>query len=306
VTGVPEARFDEHLRATLYGLHPYGVPVLGWPDEEQRLTAQDITTFYHTWYAPNNAILIVAGDVTAAQLAPLLQRYYGSIPARPVPARHRLTAPRPQGGQRLVMQAPHVRKPLWKRIYLAPSYNAGDTRHVYALQVLVELLAEEQVGLLYRSLVAEQRLATAVGVDYIPDSVGVTDVTVYAAPVPGVDVAVLERAIAQALEAVVAQGVSRTEVQRAQRRLQRQAPSVRAYGHITGEPLGMALATGRTLVEVGQWRERIAAVTQEQVHAAAQAVLRAERSVTGVLLPAAASDAARGKRARSISRECTL
>jgi zinc protease len=147
VTSVPEARFDEHLRATLYGPHPYGVPVLGRPDEEQRLTAQDITTFYHTWYAPNNAILIVAGDVTATQLAPLLQRYYGSIPARPVPARHRLTAPRPQGGQRLVMQAPHVRKPLWKRIYLAPSYNAGDTRHVYALQVLVELLAEEQVGL---------------------------------------------------------------------------------------------------------------------------------------------------------------
>lgn len=286
ITDVPEARFDENMRAALYAKHPYGVPVLGWPDEVQRLTALDVHNFSQTWYSPNNAILVVAGDITAARLAPLAQQYYGSIPARPVSARGRPTAPGPDGGQRLVVQDPHVRIPLWARMYLAPSYNAGETRHVYALQVLVQILTGEPTGRLYRSLVVQERLATKVGVDYLPDSLDVTDFTVHAMPAPGVEVADLETAIDRELDAVVAKGVSRAEVIRAQQRMQGQVIFARKHGREVAEQLGMALVTGRSLADLEHWRKRIAAVTQEQVQEAARAMLRVERSVTGTLLPA--------------------
>ena len=301
-TNGPEARFDERLRATFYGTHSYGVPILGWPDEVEKLTAHDVTTFYHTWYAPNNALLIVAGNITTARLKPLVQRYYGNILARPMPLRHRLTVPDSPGGQPLVMQDPLVHKPVWQRMYLAPSYSAGETKHAYALQVLEEILAGEPMSRLSRHLVVEKRLATAIDVEYLPDTLGSTDFTVRALLAPGVDRRALEEALKSELEIVTTKGVSQAEVIRAQRRLQGHAPLRRDHGHEVAETLGIALTTGRTLAEVEQWRERIAAVTEAQVHEAARAVLREERSVTGLLLPAA-SDAVRVKGCRLSSKE---
>ena len=138
IDDVPEMRLDLHLRALLYDTHPYGVPVLGWPEEVARLTPQDVITFHHTWYAPNNAMLIIAGDITATRLVPLVHQYYGGIPARDVPTRQRPHVSAPPARPRLVMQEPHVRTPVWQRSYRAPSYHTGETQHAYALHVLGE------------------------------------------------------------------------------------------------------------------------------------------------------------------------
>lgn len=291
IADVPEMRLDLHLRALLYPKHPYGVPVLGWPEEVSRLTTQDVTTFHHTWYAPNNAMLIIAGDITAARLVPLVQQYYSSLPARAVPARQRPLASELPEKPRLVMQEPHVRAPVWKRSYLAPTYHAGEAQHGYALQVLGEVMAGEATGLLYRHLVMQKRLATAIDVAYIPDSLGVTEFAVHATPASGVEVGALEQAIDQALAAVVARGVSHTDVRQAQQRLRCQPPFAGAPALAGADTLGMVLTTGRTLADMANWQAQIAAVTPTQVHAAAQAVLRAEQSVTGILLPVAAGDA---------------
>jgi zinc protease len=216
IDDVPEMRLDLHLRALLYPTHPYGVPVLGWPEDVARLTAQDVTTFHRTWYAPNNALLIVAGDITTAWLVPLVHQYYGRLPARPVPTRQRPLTSGPPARPRLVVQEPYVRAPMWKRSYLAPSYHAGEAQHGYALQVLGEILAGEATGRLSRHLVGQKRLATAIDVDYIPDSLGETEFALHAAPAPGVKIEALEQAINQALAAIVTRGVSHTEVRQAQ------------------------------------------------------------------------------------------
>jgi len=136
----------------------------------------------------------------------------------------------------------------------------------------------------------QTRLATAIAVDYMPDSLGETEFALRATPAPGVTIEALELAIDQALAAVVAHSVSLTVVRQAQQRLRCQPPlaGVPALGGI--DTLGIALTTGRTLADVAHWRARIAAVTPSQVHAAAQAVLRAERAVTGVLLPVAGGE----------------
>ena len=290
IDDVPEMRLDLHLRALLYDTHPYGVPVLGWPDEVARLTPQDVITFHHTWYAPNNAMLIIAGDITATRLVPLVHQYYGGIPARDVPTRQRPHVSAPPARPRLVMQEPHVRTPVWQRSYRAPSYHAGETQHAYALHVLGEILAGEATGRLARHLVGQKRLATAVHVDYMPDSLGVTEFTFHTTPAPGVEIEALEQAIDQALAEVVARGVSSTDVRQAQQRLRCQPPLPAIPALAGADTLGMVLTTGRTLADLARWQAHIAAVTPSQVHAAAQAVLRAEQSVTGVLLPVAAGD----------------
>ena len=292
IDNVPEMRLDLRLRAMLYDAHPYGVPVLGWPDEVSRLTTQDVITFHRSWYAPNNALLIVAGDITATRLVPLVHQYYGRLPTRPVPTRQRpLLAAGMPARSRLVIQEPHVRTPKWQRSYLAPSYHAGEAQHAYALQILGEILAGEATGRLSRHLVGQKRLATAITVDYLPDSLGVTEFALHATPVSGVEVGALEQAIDRALAAVVARGVSYTDVRQAQQRLRCQPPFAGTPALAAADALGRVLTTGRTLADMAYWQAQIAAVTPTQVHAAAQAVLRAEQSVTGILLPIAARDA---------------
>jgi zinc protease len=291
IDDVPAMRLDVHLRALLYPTHPYGIPVLGRPDEVARLTTQDVATFHHTWYTPNNALLIVVGDITAVQMMPLVQQYYGRIPARPVPPRQRALAAGPPAQPRLVMQEPHGRAPVWQRSYLAPSYHAGEAQHAYALQVLGEILGGEATGRLARHLVGQKRLATALDVAYIPDSLGMTEFLLSATPAPGVTIEVLEQVIDQALAAVVERGVGQTDVRQAQQRLRRQPPWPGLPARARADTLGIALTTGRSLADMARWHAHIAAVTPSQVHAAAQAVLRAEQSVTGVLVPIATGGA---------------
>ena len=291
IDNVPERRLDLYLRALLYDTHPYGVSVLGWPEEVARLTPQDVTTFHHTWYAPNNAMLIIAGDITATRLAPLVHQYYGIIPARDVPSRQRPRVSALPARPWLVMLEPHLRTPVWTRSYRAPSYHAGETPHAYALHVLGEILAGEATRRLTRPLVGHKRLATAVHVDYMPDRLGVTEFTLHTTPAPGVEIEVLEQAIDQALAEVVARGVSPTDVHQAQQRLRCQPPLPGIPALAGADILGMGLTTGRTLTELARWQAYITAVTPSEVRAAAQAVLRVEQSVTGVLLPVAAGNA---------------
>jgi zinc protease len=291
-SNLPEMHFDEQMRAVLYGAHPYGVPVLGWPDDVQRLTVLDVDQFYRTWYAPNNAMLIVAGDIPVAQLKSLVYSAYNSILPRVIPRRHRPSLPQQYSGQPLVMKDSQVCEPVWQRMYRAPSYNAENTTQVYALQLLAEILAGEPMGRLYRRLIMQKHLAAEIHVEYLPDSVDVTDLSMRAMIAPGVAVTALEKAIDRELAAVMTTGVTSTEVKEARRRLQSDAALMANHSREVAEKLGIALTTGRTLADVEQWWTRLAAVTAEQVQEAARAVLQADRSVTGVLLPVAANAAA--------------
>ena len=124
----PHAKLGEQMRAALYLNHQYGQPIIGWEHEIQRLSTDNVTAFYRRYYAPNNAILVVAGDITAEELRPLAEKYYGAIPARPVPPRIRPMEPPPTAARRVIFETPDVRQPALIRNYLAPSYTAGENR----------------------------------------------------------------------------------------------------------------------------------------------------------------------------------
>jgi zinc protease len=304
----PGARLGEQLNATQFYHHPYRLPVIGWRHEMETYSREDALAFYRAWYAPNNAVLIVAGDIDAAELRPLAEKYYGAIPARPVPARARVQEPPQDARREVVLSDPRVQQPYWLRSYLAPSFSAGASEHAYPLEVLSEILGGTSTSRLYRSLVIEQKLATSAGAYYRGTALDLTTFRVYATPRPGVSLDELEAAVEAELDRLEAQPITDQEVARATQRLVAEATYAQDSLSSAVRSFGAALATGRTVEDVEAWPERIAAVTADQINRAAEQVFRPERSVTGRLvpapeqtaaaapLPAAAPEAATGER----------
>jgi zinc protease len=306
----PAARLEEGVQASLYQNHPYGVPIIGWEHEIKSLSTEDALDFYGRHYAPNNAILIVSGDITAEELKPLAEKYYGVLPAGDVPLRLRPHEPDQKTARRVVLKDKRVRQPSWSRTYLAPSYasatNPGSASALkeekvspYALDVLAEILGGGATSRLYRSLVMGQGVtgkgvAASAGAYYDGDRLDGGSFTIYGTPLPGGGLAVLEKAMTKELHGLLEGEVSGDEVEKARQRLRAEAIYARDSLFNPGRVLGVALTTGRSVADVEAWPERITAVTTDEVLAAARAVLRDEISVTGELLPEAVPDSTTG------------
>ncbi len=281
----PGARLAEQLAAAQFLHHPYGTPVIGWRHEIEGYTREDSLNFYRTWYAPNNAILLVAGDIDAAELRSLAETYYGVIPAREIPERVRVQEPPQTAAREVTLKDPRVRQPSLIRSYLAPSFSSGETEHAYPLTVLADILGGTSTSRLYRSLVIEQQIATSAGAYYRGSALDLGTFRVYASPKPGTDLDALEAALDAELRRLAEEPITEEDVSRATQRLVAEAVYARDSMSGAVRSFGIALTTGRTVEDVEAWPERIAAVTAEQVNAAAAAVLRPESSVTGRLLP---------------------
>jgi hypothetical protein len=125
----PRALLDYRMHTVLYRDHPYGIPGLGWPQEMDSITPEEAIAFYRLWYAPNNAIVLVYGDITVEEVKPLIEKYYGGIPARAIPARRMPNEVMPKEAQSVVINDNRASESIWRRSYLAPSYTAGATEH---------------------------------------------------------------------------------------------------------------------------------------------------------------------------------
>ncbi len=286
VENSPDSLLDEQMEAALYLTSSYHHPVIGWRTDIENYKLKDVVDFHRLWYAPNNAILVVAGDITADRLKPLAEKYYGSIPARPVPERHRAEEPPPVAARTVELRDPDVHEPSWNRLYLAPSYHQGEARFAYPLQVLAEILGDGATSRLYKSLVVDQKLAASASASYDPDVLGRTSFSFDASPRPGVPMDRLQAGIVGQIQAITTSGVTADEVDQAKHRLQAAVAYAKDSYHTGARVLGQSLATGQTVAEEEAWPQRIAAVTADQVNEAARHVLRDERSVTGLLLPA--------------------
>ena len=281
----PAALLQEQLRATLFLHHPYRIPTIGWEIEIRKLGTADALAYYRDWYAPNNAILVVAGDVEEAEVQTLAARYFGAVAAHPVAQRARVGEPEHHAAARIEMKSARAAEPSWRRLYLAPSYRAGDTRHAYPLEVLAEILGGGATSRLYKALVLDRELALSVDASYDPGAIDLATFDLSAAPKPGVPVAELEAAVDGELRRILEQGVSDDEVRRAEERMG--AAAAYAQDSLSGpaDIIGAALAIGQTLDDVEAWPERIGRVTAEEIAAAARDVLVERNSATGILLP---------------------
>ena len=281
----PGSLLGEQLNAAQFLHHPYRLPVIGWMHEMAGYTREDALSFYETWYAPNNAILVVAGDVTAEELRPLAERTYGQIPAREIPERVRVAEPPQLAGRRLEMMDPRVRQPSLVRSYLAPSFGSAEAGEAYALEVLAELFGSGGTSRLYKTIVVEKGLAAGIGAYYRGTSLDATTFRIYASPRPGISLNDLESAVNEEIALLLENGVSEDELARVKKRMLAEAVYARDSLSGAARVFGMALTTGQSVEDIEAWPERISAVTVEQVNTAAREVLDTARSVTGRLLP---------------------
>ncbi len=285
VDNQPRALLSEQMRAALYTRHPYGTPLIGWLDEMRKLSLEDAKTFYRNYYAPNNAILIVSGDITAEKLKPLAEKYYGSIPSHPIPARIIPDEPEALAERRVTLYDKRVQKPEFLRFYLAPSQTYGETKYAYALSVLSEILGGGPTSRMYQNLVVDSQLASFASSSYDELGRGPIYLSLHAVPKPGVSLAQIEEAINTVVKTIVAQGITREELERTKRSLRADTLYSRDGFRTFAYAYGQALATGLPVSYVEQWDNKIDAVTLDDVKAAAAYVLQARKSVTGLLEP---------------------
>ena len=284
VDNEPSAQLDEQRNAVLFLNNHYRLPAIGWLSEMRGLTAEDARRFYATWYAPNNAVLVIAGDVDVARVRALAETYYGPIPSHPVPAHEAFAEPPKVAATRLEMTSGHVATPEWSRSYLASSYTEAGGKPADALTVLAEILGGGESARLYQALVVQKKLAVSASAGYDPNR-GAGSFNIDAEPRDGVSVADLEAAAAAEIRRLLSEGVSATEVDRVKQRLQASALYSRDSLSGVARIIGASLVAGRSLDEVQAWPERIGAVTPEDVMAAARQVLKDDTAVTAVLLP---------------------
>jgi zinc protease len=283
----PGGKLREMMQATLFLNHPYRIPVIGWEHEIHQLSTETALAFYRRWYAPNNAVLVVGGDITAAELRPLAEKYYGAVPAHAVPERKRVAEPPQHAPRRLTLKSPQVSQPGISISYLAPSYNSAENEHPYALQILDQILGGGATSRLFRRLVVEQAIAASAGSGYGATAYDLGTFDLRASPRPGGDIAELEAALRAEIARLLDDGVTEAEVASAKRRLRAGAIFARDSLGTGPNIFGRMLATGGSVADVEAWPERIGAVTVEQVDDAAREVFQDNRSVTGLLLPAA-------------------
>lgn len=279
----PSGVLNETLTANLYLTHPYRRPIIGWEPEIKQLTYEDALAFYRRWYMPNNAIVVVAGDVDPAAVLALAEETYGKVPAGELPERLALVEPDQRAPRRVVYKDKRVRQPNWRRLYVAPAYDGAD-KTPYALNVLTEIIGGE-TGRLHKSLVLEQKKALSAGFWFDGRGRDYGTSGLFGLPADGVDLADLETAFDAEVAKLLKHGVTETEVADAKRRLVAQAIFARDSLDGPARVIGGALATGQTVEDVEAWPERIDAISKADVDAAIKALFRLNWSATGWLMP---------------------
>src|SRR5450432_1674747 len=286
VANNPEARLTEQIMAALYLNHPYGRPVIGWHQEIEKLDREDALAFYRRFYAPNNAILVIAGDVDAKDVRPPAERTFGEVAAQPaIPTlRLRPQEPEPAAPRTVTLSDPRVEQPGMRRYYLVPSAATAAAGESPALDVLAQLMGGGSNSYLYRALVVDKPLAVNANAGYQGTSLDATQFMISVSPKPGVEFAQVEQVVDGVISDVGQNAVRAEDLERVKTQLIAEAIYAQDNQATLARWYGGALTTGLSIADIRSWPDRIRAVTADQVRAAAQKWLDKKRSVTGYLI----------------------
>lgn len=281
----PRSLFSEQMGAVQYFNHRYGVPIIGWKHEMEELGLDDALAFYSTYYAPNNAILIVSGDVDPAEVRRLAEKYYGAIPANPdLPERVRTQEPPQTAARRVTFKDPRVAQPYISRSYLAPERDSGAQEEAAALVLLAEILGGGTTSYLTERLQFDSDIAVYSAAFYNGTSLDDTTFDLIVVPKDGVTLEDAQQAMDQALGDFIRDGVDPEQLDRI--KMQMRAAQIYARDNVDSiaNRYGRALTTGLTVEDEQAWPDVLQAVTGDEIVAVAREVLRPESSVTGWLM----------------------
>lgn len=284
----PRALVHEKMTATAYQSHPYRRPVIGWMNDLENMNVSDAKEWYDRWYAPNNAVLVVVGDVNPKEVFVLAQKYYGQIKSRPLlplDKRKPQTEPLQVGIKRITVKAP-ARLP-----YLAMGYHAPVLRNPatdwepYALEMLAGVMDGNESARLNKELVRERRIASSAGAGYDSTARGPGMFYLDGTPSEGRTVADLEAALRGEVEKLVRDGVTEEELARVKAQV--------VAGHVfqldsmayQAMQIGQLESIGLSYRDVDTMLKKLQAVTAEQVRDVAKKYLKDDSLTVAILDP---------------------
>ena len=281
----PSALFREQMSAAQYLNHRYGTPVIGWMHEMRELDLQDALDFYSLYYSPNNAILVVSGDVEPDDVRVLAEQYYGVIPANPdLPERLRTQEPPQTAERRMTFRDPRVAQEYVSRSYLAQERDSGDQKTAAALTLLAEILGGGTTSYFAEKLQFDAPVATYAAAFYSGLSLDDTTFNVVVVPQPDVTLQEAEDAMDAAMASFMKDGVDPEQLERIKNQIRAEQIYSRDSADSVANRYGSALAIGLTVQDVQEWPDVLEAVTAEDIMQAARDVFNREASVTGWLM----------------------
>lgn len=284
--GNPQALLQEEVNATLFQNHPYRIPTIGWMHEMEQLNRVDAVAFYNQYYAPNNAVLVVAGDVDAETVRTLAEASYGAVSRGPdLPARIRPSEPEHNTKRTVTLSDPRVGIPSFSTSWIVPTYRTAENGEAAALDLLSEILGGGSRSRLYQQIVVKGGIGASAGASYDGSAYDPSTFTLYGAPQPDRALADVETAIAGQLTLLIKDGVTQEELESAKTRYVRSIIFARDDQFSMAHIYGAELANGGSIENLAGWPDRIRAVTAEQVQAVAAKYLDPSLSVTSYLLP---------------------
>ncbi len=291
----PGALFSEQRRAAQYLNHPYGIPVIGWKHEAERLSRGDALEFYRRYYAPNNAILIVAGDVDPAEVFAMARRYYGPLrPTAGLSPRSRPQEPLQLSERRLRFRDPRVAQPYVARSYLAPERDPGNQKEAAALVLLAQILGgNPTTSFLARKLQFETKTAIFAGAFYDGTSLDDTTFSLMVVLSEGISHQEGEQALDEAIASFLQEGVDPQDLERV--KIQLRAAYIYESDNVQSlaRRYGMALTAGLTIDDIRQWPGILQQTSEEDIMAAARRLFDRRRAVTGWLMRSETTEAIR-------------
>jgi zinc protease len=283
----PGSILQEQMMAALYANHPYGIPIIGWEHEIAALNREDALSYYKRFYAPNNAILVIAGDVEPAEVRKLAEETYGKLAPNPsLNGRHRPQEPDHFAPVKVTLEDPRAGRTTVQRYYLAPSYASAKPGEAEALDLLMRIAATGSVSKIYKRVVIEDKQAANAGGWYSDSGLDSGRLGFYAIAAEKVTAEALDRAISDVVDELKQNGVTQAELDRAR------ASYIAEFVYTTDSQSRMArhygwrLATGMSVADVEAWPDRLKQVTVDDIREAARKYLVDKNSVTGYLLPA--------------------
>ncbi len=281
----PTSKLFEQMNAAAFQTHPYRRPIIGWMNDLERMTAADAKAWYDTWYVPNNAYMVVTGDVDHNAVFALAEKYYGPLEGRPLPARKIQSEPLQEGPRRITVKAP-AELPVLIMGYKAPILrDVEKDTDTYALEMLASILDGHDAARFNKKLVREDKVAISAGIDYDSTARGPGMLYLHGSPSEGKTVADLEAALRAEIARVQNEGVSAAELKRAKAQLL--ASQVYKLDSMFGQAMeiGQTEAVGLSYKHIDRMLEKLQKVTAAEVQAVAKKYFSDDVLTIGVLDP---------------------
>ncbi|MCO4318663.1 insulinase family protein [Phyllobacterium sp. 21LDTY02-6] len=288
VDNSPSGLLAEEVNATLYQNHPYRLPVIGWLHEMEKLGLDDALAFYEKYYTPNNATLVISGDVTADLVKTLAEKTYGKVPRRAEPGKRERPQEPEQNTKRIVSLAdPRVSRPSFQKRWVAPSYANARPGEAEALDLLSEILGGSPRGRLYQTLVVSEGVAAAAGAFFDGNGLDSGSFALHGSPRGEASLEDVERGVDAQVENIIKNGVTQEELDAARNRFLKSIIFARDSQTGMARIYGSTLSVGQTIKDIQEWPDRIKAVKKEDIQEVARRYLVDGRSVTAYLMPEA-------------------